>query len=232
MVLANVPAASACPLAWGARSAPPGLAAEVPAGHLLPPLLLLLLPYPLLQALQDEFGPLEGHDASKIPYPSHHLPGATLRGFPMKPWALLNSRWGHAQGCCMLGVMAFSRLARGGPAAGVMQEVQLAVEWSILSSSRRGTGRQVATVGGMASAQQQSGLCWVLSWCRFKEVLMLDADVVPMRDPSYMFDAPEYRKNGNYFWGDIYGEGMFNDAAFDYVGRWLLAGCGGRQHDC
>lgn len=50
---------------------------------------------------------------------------------------------------------------------------------------------------------------------------MLDADVVPMRDPSYMFDAPEFRKNGNYFWGDIYGEGMFNDAAFDYVGKWL-----------
>lgn len=84
-----------------------------------------------LKALKRDFAPLKGFDASKIPYPAHHLPGATLKGFPMKPWALLNSR--------------------------------------------------------------------------FKEVLLLDCDVVPMRDPSYMFDAPEFRQAGNYFWGDIYG---------------------------
>ena len=47
---------------------------------------------------------------------------------------------------------------------------------------------------------------------------MLDCDVVLMRDPAYMFDAPEFRQSGNYFWGDIYGEGMFKDDAFDYVG--------------
>jgi hypothetical protein len=45
-----------------------------------------------LQALKQDFGPLEGYDASKIAHPSHHLPGAVLKGFPMKPWALLNSR--------------------------------------------------------------------------------------------------------------------------------------------
>lgn len=45
-----------------------------------------------LQVLKQDFGPLEGYDASKIAYPSHHLPGAQLKGFPMKPWALLNSR--------------------------------------------------------------------------------------------------------------------------------------------
>lgn len=54
---------------------------------------------------------------------------------------------------------------------------------------------------------------------RFKEVLLLDADVVPMRDPAYLFDDPQYRKDGNYFWGDIYGEGMFDDKALDYVGE-------------
>lgn len=52
---------------------------------------------------------------------------------------------------------------------------------------------------------------------------MLDCDVVPMRDPSYMFDAPDFRQAGNYFWGDIYGEGMFKDEAFDYVGALGLA---------
>jgi hypothetical protein len=63
-------------------------------------------------------------------------------------------------------------------------------------------------------------MCVYAVCARFKEVLLLDCDVVPMRDPSYMFDAPEFRKNGNYFWGDIYGEGMFKDEAFDYVGMW------------
>jgi hypothetical protein len=68
------------------------------AQHLLLPALLAGLPDKtacccLLQALKRDFAPLEGFDASKIPYPAHHLPGATLKGFPMKPWALLNSRW-------------------------------------------------------------------------------------------------------------------------------------------
>lgn len=53
---------------------------------------------------------------------------------------------------------------------------------------------------------------------RFKEALLLDCDVVLMRDPAYLFDAPEYRASGNLLWGDIYGEGMFQDKAFDYIG--------------
>jgi hypothetical protein len=67
-------------------------------------------------------------------------------------------------------------------------------------------------------------MCGVDTVCprRFKEALLLDCDVVPMRDPTYMFEAPEFRQSGNYFWGDIYGEGMFKDEAFDYVGRLLL----------
>ncbi|WIA31646.1 hypothetical protein OEZ86_002526 [Tetradesmus obliquus] len=49
-----------------------------------------------LAALKAEFGPLEGYDASKLPYPKHHLPGAKLKGFPMKPWALLQSKFKEA----------------------------------------------------------------------------------------------------------------------------------------
>ena len=33
-------------------------------------------------------------DATKLPLPGHHLPNATLKGFPMKPFALLNTRCG------------------------------------------------------------------------------------------------------------------------------------------
>ncbi|GBF90801.1 hypothetical protein Rsub_03102 [Raphidocelis subcapitata] len=49
-----------------------------------------------LEALKAEFGPLEGYDASKLPYPSHHVPGVKIVGFPMKPYALLNSKFKHA----------------------------------------------------------------------------------------------------------------------------------------
>lgn len=99
-----------------------------------------------LAALKAEFAPLEGHDASRLPTLPHRLPGAQLKGFPMKPFALLHSS--------------------------------------------------------------------------FKQALLLDCDVVLMRDPSYLFDAPEFVASGNSFWGDIYGDGMFKDEAYGYVGAW------------
>ncbi|MDZ4847681.1 MAG: hypothetical protein SGI77_00160 [Pirellulaceae bacterium] len=37
---------------------------------------------------------------------------------------------------------------------------------------------------------------------RFNEVLLLDADNVPVRDPSYLFDCPEYQEKGAVFWPD------------------------------
>jgi len=37
---------------------------------------------------------------------------------------------------------------------------------------------------------------------RFQEVTLLDADNCPVRDPSYLFDAPEYRATGAIFWPD------------------------------
>jgi len=37
---------------------------------------------------------------------------------------------------------------------------------------------------------------------RFREVLFLDADNVPVRDPTYMFDAPAYQATGTVFWPD------------------------------
>lgn len=36
----------------------------------------------------------------------------------------------------------------------------------------------------------------------FKEVLLLDADNVPVRDPTYLFDTPEYQGTGSLFWPD------------------------------
>lgn len=37
---------------------------------------------------------------------------------------------------------------------------------------------------------------------RFRRVLYLDSDNVPVDDPSYLFDAPEFRQFGSLFWTD------------------------------
>ena len=37
----------------------------------------------------------------------------------------------------------------------------------------------------------------------FREVLLLDADNVPVRDPTFLFDHPEYANSGALFWPDF-----------------------------
>ncbi len=37
----------------------------------------------------------------------------------------------------------------------------------------------------------------------FEEVLFLDADCYPVRNPDYLFDLPEYREKGAIFWPDV-----------------------------
>jgi hypothetical protein len=37
----------------------------------------------------------------------------------------------------------------------------------------------------------------------FQEVLYLDADCVPVKDPTYLFDSPAYLDNGSLFWPDL-----------------------------
>lgn len=38
--------------------------------------------------------------------------------------------------------------------------------------------------------------------CPFREVLLLDADNVPVKDPSYLFDLQEFKRSGAVFWPD------------------------------
>ena len=50
-------------------------------------------------------------------------------------------------------------------------------------------------------------LGWVLKaygiwWSRFEEVMFLDADNLPLRDPEYLFDTAEYQEHGAMFWPD------------------------------
>src|SRR5262249_11525741 len=39
--------------------------------------------------------------------------------------------------------------------------------------------------------------------CPFREVILLDADNVPVLDPTFLFDTPEFRETGAIFWPDF-----------------------------
>jgi hypothetical protein len=43
---------------------------------------------------------------------------------------------------------------------------------------------------------------YALIMSRFREALLLDADNVPVRDPAFLFDTPEYGEAGALFWPD------------------------------
>ena len=45
--------------------------------------------------------------------------------------------------------------------------------------------------------------CYSILHSSFREVLLLDADNVPVLNPEYLFDAPEYQDNGAIFWPDL-----------------------------
>ncbi|KAG2777712.1 hypothetical protein JG687_00005031 [Phytophthora cactorum] len=46
----------------------------------------------------------------------------------------------------------------------------------------------------------------------FERLLFLDADNVPVRDPTFLFESPEFRENGAVFWPDFWhpGKTIFN----------------------
>jgi len=43
---------------------------------------------------------------------------------------------------------------------------------------------------------------YAIKHSRFQEVLFLDADNVPVRDPTYLFDSQQYAQTGTVFWPD------------------------------
>ncbi len=41
---------------------------------------------------------------------------------------------------------------------------------------------------------------YVVFFSQFDQVLFLDADNLPLRDPSFLFDTPEFKDTGALFW--------------------------------
>jgi hypothetical protein len=55
--------------------------------------------------------------------------------------------------------------------------------------------------------------------CSFREVLFLDADCYPARDPTFLFDGPGYRERGAIFWPDLESSrGLFTPQAWALFG--------------
>ena len=44
---------------------------------------------------------------------------------------------------------------------------------------------------------------FALQNCSFRQALFLDADQVPVRDPTHLFDTPQFRERGAIFWDDL-----------------------------
>lgn len=63
--------------------------------------------------------------------------------------------------------------------------------------------------------------CYAILHSPFREVLLLDADNLPLRDPTPIFDWPEFRAAGAVFWADY----MHNDAEHH---AWNIFGTPGR----
>jgi len=51
---------------------------------------------------------------------------------------------------------------------------------------------------------------YAIALSRFKEVIFLDVDAVPMRDFTYLFDEPAYKETGQLFYADFWGSNSSN----------------------
>ncbi|GAA5881637.1 hypothetical protein JCM3774_005704 [Rhodotorula dairenensis] len=58
--------------------------------------------------------------------------------------------------------------------------------------------------GGRTKSFHLKGAALVEATKRFDEVLMLDSDNIPVRDPAFLFDSVEFRKLGAVFWPDYW----------------------------
>lgn len=59
---------------------------------------------------------------------------------------------------------------------------------------------------------------YCLLFSRFKNILMLDADNLPLKDPRYLFHTHEFAKHGNLFWPDLWPTFLLKSEVYDVMG--------------
>lgn len=97
---------------------------------------------------------------------------------------------------------------------GMAEELGFEVRFAKLAGKRKGQGTR--------SLPPESRWQWLLKpyavlHSRFQQVLSIDADSFPTRDPSHLFDSPFYREHGAVFWPDARVTDK-NNAIWDVVG--------------
>lgn len=81
----------------------------------------------------------------------------------------------------------------GAPMRSLLEAMDVRVT-DALTVARR---HPVATLGGWQLKT------YALLHSGFREILLLDADNMPVRDPSFLFDTPEFAATGAVFWPDV-----------------------------
>jgi hypothetical protein len=81
----------------------------------------------------------------------------------------------------------------GAPMRGLLEELEAQPVDAMMVAKRH----SVAVFGGWELK------VFALRNSRFREILLLDADNVPVADPTFLFDSHEYQDSGTLFWPDV-----------------------------
>jgi hypothetical protein len=153
-----------------------------------------------LAALDRDYGPVFGFDVGAVPYPAHHR------------------RWGRARLAVLAAWQSPVMRARAGPPSCLLHvcciRPQCARAPSTPSCGRRPCTRR-ARRG--VKLQRWEGKVFALLHSRFREVLLLDSDSLPLRDPQALFRSPQYMRDGALFWPDIW-RGWVGAGAYQLLG--------------
>ncbi|KAJ0401659.1 hypothetical protein P43SY_001291 [Pythium insidiosum] len=105
------------------------------------------------------------------------------------------------------GVYAIVRLLRAhGCALPVelwIDPLEMSERHSVLQALQREHNVVVRTIADPAATQFHAKP-YAVFHSRFESVLFLDSDNLPTRDPTYLFDTPEFRTHGALFWPDFW----------------------------
>jgi hypothetical protein len=73
-----------------------------------------------------------------------------------------------------------------------------------LGATPRDLGGDVLVPMKEIKGRQKNFQIKVAAWVNsaFEEIIALDSDVMPIRDPAYLFNTPEYKRTGQIFWPD------------------------------
>ena len=78
--------------------------------------------------------------------------------------------------------------------------------------------------GGRTKSFHLKGAALVEATKRFDDVLMLDSDNIPVRDPAFLFDSVEFREMGAVFWPDYWKDQPENVSPTSHVFRSIHLG--------